>query len=294
MTRPEAVENMSRVLSGPFTALQERFGRNLVLNDALAQAGTSRESNTPGSRHFHGDAIDIDISGMSNEERLQLVRDATAVGFQGFGLGNGILHIDMGERRSWNYDNDSYGGMSIAEVQSMIATGTIPRADLSASTGGSISRGDTTYDDATVTLILESLTGGDGVVSAEWDEGEGQGQNLVDFDDPDASAQLPPPVDETRERQDAPLPSAQERAQNTTEIRDAINTLTGGSWTDDEIMSALAPLLSGRPSTRPNADSSGRVVAARPPRSSSPASLAPSSSSRPSSRPIAQRPPRAD
>jgi hypothetical protein len=244
MTRPEAVENMSRVLSGPFTALQERFGRNLVLNDALAQAGTSRESNTPGSRHFHGDAIDIDISGMSNEERLQLVRDATAVGFQGFGLGNGILHIDMGERRSWNYDNDSYGGMSIAEVQSMIATGTIPRADLSASTGGSISRGDTTYDDATVALILESLTGGDGVVSAEWDEGEGQGQNLVDFDNPDASVTLPPPVDEAQESTNRER-EMQALQGSSPEVEALIETLTGtvGNLSEEDKRSLMEYLL---------------------------------------------------
>jgi hypothetical protein len=111
-----ADQAMASLLSGPFQTLQSTFGKTLVINDAIAKAGTSREGNTPNSRHFHGDAIDIDISGFSNEERIKLVDSAIQAGFQGFGFGNNILHIDMGQRRAWNYSNDTFGGQPVADL----------------------------------------------------------------------------------------------------------------------------------------------------------------------------------
>ena len=123
MTQPYAAERMDELLQGPFQRLQQLYGGSVTINDAIARAGTSRENQTPGSRHFHGDAIDADISGMSDEERLRLVRAAHAAGFQGFGFGNGILHIDMGSARSWAYGNDTYGGMPLADVQAMVSSG---------------------------------------------------------------------------------------------------------------------------------------------------------------------------
>lgn len=116
LTVEGADQRMSSLLSGPFQELQNTFGKPLVINDAIAKAGTSREDNTPNSRHFHGDAIDIDISRMSNEERIQLVDSAIQAGFQGFGFGNNILHIDMGDRRAWNYSNETFGGQPVTDL----------------------------------------------------------------------------------------------------------------------------------------------------------------------------------
>jgi hypothetical protein len=125
MTQPYAEERMAQVLSGPFQQLQQFFGAPITINDAIAMEGTSRESDTPGSRHFHGDALDLNISGMSAEEQLRLVRAAHAAGFRGFGFGEnvGILHIDMGAARSWAYGGETFAGLPIAEVQAMVANG---------------------------------------------------------------------------------------------------------------------------------------------------------------------------
>lgn len=123
MTQPYAAENMDRLLRGPFQELQSMFGAPLIINDAIARSGTSRENETPGSQHFHGNAIDIDISQMSTEDHLRLVRTAIAAGFTGFGLGNGILHIDVGPTRSWAYGNTNFGGVPVSEVQEWIASG---------------------------------------------------------------------------------------------------------------------------------------------------------------------------
>ena len=116
LTRPYAAARMNAVLSGPFQQLQETFGSPLTINDAIAKSGTSREKNTPGSRHFHGDALDIDVSGMSDAEKLKLVDSALKAGFQGFGFGNNILHVDMGKPRAWNYNNETFGGRPVGEL----------------------------------------------------------------------------------------------------------------------------------------------------------------------------------
>lgn len=125
-TRDGAVERMNWVINEPFQRLQENFGGKITINDALAKEGTSREKNTPGSRHFHGDALDLDISGMSDEERVRLVQAALDAGFQGFGFGNGILHIDMGSKRVWNYNNSEFAGMPVEDAYAMVTEGAKP------------------------------------------------------------------------------------------------------------------------------------------------------------------------
>lgn len=100
------------------------FGKPVTINDAIAKAGTSRERNTQGSQHFHGTALDLDVSGFSNEERLQLVNAALQAGFTGFGFGSNILHVDRGPRRHWAYGNSTFGGVSVASLGSTVTSGT--------------------------------------------------------------------------------------------------------------------------------------------------------------------------
>ena len=115
LVKPDAEKNIVALLDGPLKTLQEKFGKNLVINDALPKVGTDREVDTPTSRHFHGDAVDISTSGMSNAERLKLVDDALASGFKGFGFGPTILHVDLGKRRAWDYKNEYYGGKKVGK-----------------------------------------------------------------------------------------------------------------------------------------------------------------------------------
>lgn len=126
MTQSYAEENMSRLLQGPFQQLQQLFGAPVLINDAIAREGTTRETQTPGSQHFHGNALDLDITSMSTEEQLRLVRAAYAAGFRGFGFGQNILHIDMGGNRSWAYGNGTFAGLPLAEVQAMVTSGEFP------------------------------------------------------------------------------------------------------------------------------------------------------------------------
>jgi len=97
------------------------YGGNLTVNDAIPKQGSSRETNTPGSQHFHGNALDISTAGMSNEDKIRLFNAAMQAGFTGFGFGNSILHVDTGQRRHWDYGNSKFAGVSVASLGNYVA-----------------------------------------------------------------------------------------------------------------------------------------------------------------------------
>jgi Type IV secretion system pilin/Peptidase M15 len=116
MVRSGAAARMQQTLSGPFARLQQNFGRSVMINDAIAKAGSSRERETPNSQHFYGTALDLSTSGMSNADKLRLFEAGRRAGFTGFGFGNNILHVDLGPSRGWAYGNATYGGRSVNEL----------------------------------------------------------------------------------------------------------------------------------------------------------------------------------
>jgi hypothetical protein len=122
MTNPNAANNMSDLLDNEYQFLQMYFGDKVLINDAIAKQGTSRETKTPGSQHFQGTALDLSTAGMNDQEKLDLIRSAQDAGFTGFGLGRNILHVDTGPARTWSYGNDSYGGLDIADAKKMALT----------------------------------------------------------------------------------------------------------------------------------------------------------------------------
>ena len=116
LVRDGAEQTMQALLAGPFTCLQQGFGRPVVINDGIAKAGTSRETETQNSRHFFGDALDLSTRGMSNADQIRLYEQAKKCGFKGFGFGSTILHVDLGASRAWAYGNTSYGGQSVCSL----------------------------------------------------------------------------------------------------------------------------------------------------------------------------------
>ena len=120
LTKPEAPERMDSLLRGAFQTLQQNFGSELIINDALPKKGSTREKNTPNSRHFHGDALDVSVAGMSDSAKFKLVDAAKKAGFKGFGFGNNILHIDMGKNRGWSYGNDLFAGKPVSDLIAQI------------------------------------------------------------------------------------------------------------------------------------------------------------------------------
>jgi hypothetical protein len=54
-----------------------------------------------GSQHIHGNAMDIDLTGMPVEQRKELIRALSASGITGIGVYPNSIHADIGPRRAW-------------------------------------------------------------------------------------------------------------------------------------------------------------------------------------------------
>jgi len=81
------------------------------------------------SQHLKGGAIDIDVSGKSHAERIEIIKALSASGVTGLGIGANIIHADLGGRRAWGYATSAGGGEVPKWAQGVIAehlAGTVP------------------------------------------------------------------------------------------------------------------------------------------------------------------------
>jgi hypothetical protein len=67
--------------------------------------GASKSQHLPGEDGL-GRAFDINVSGYSVEQRKKIILALSANGIGGIGVGNSIIHADVGGRRSWSYGAD--------------------------------------------------------------------------------------------------------------------------------------------------------------------------------------------
>ena len=117
---PGAVDNMSALLANQYTLMQQYYGGKLIINDALPKAGTTRKVarvDNGTNQHWFGKALDISVVGMSNAQKDKLIAAATKAGFKGFGFGDTILHVDIGTRRVWSYDNTHFAGREVGSIR---------------------------------------------------------------------------------------------------------------------------------------------------------------------------------
>lgn len=95
-TRPEVIDKWELV--------QGAFGRAVpVVSANRDQATNDAAGGAKGSQHLHGNALDVDVSGMSKAERVRLISIASSMGFTGIGVYQNSLHFDMrsGSRAMW-------------------------------------------------------------------------------------------------------------------------------------------------------------------------------------------------
>jgi hypothetical protein len=259
--REGADRRMHAVLTGPFQDAQNIFGEAIPINDALAQQGTTRVTQTPGSRHFHGDAVDISITGFSPERQMDLLEALLQAGFQGFGFGAGILHADMGARRHWNYLNDdmdstAFGATPLRDLYTTVANNSVARADLPV-TGASA------YSTETVNILSNTEYSERG--SLEFDPVEGLAQGMVYLDEEQPATVDQAPVGELSVGDDPNVePTASEQGMPTAarrgnpQIERLIDEISGEvdltNLDDDqieEIRAAIAGALGLAPRQRP-------------------------------------------
>lgn len=108
------VQDVDPAVLTRYEQLQGAFGKQLTIisgsrdpdhNDAVGGAD--------GSQHLPGNgskAIDVDVSELSQAERIRLIETASAMGFTGIGVYGNSLHFDTGSRRAWG---PSHGSESV-------------------------------------------------------------------------------------------------------------------------------------------------------------------------------------
>ena len=101
----ELFANVSAPAMASFKALEDAIGYPLKVNSAFRDAAHNEAvGGAKGSQHVHGNAFDVDVSGMSVEQRQDLIRQARAAGFSGIGVYDNALHFDVGGDRAWGAD----------------------------------------------------------------------------------------------------------------------------------------------------------------------------------------------
>ncbi len=97
---PQALEAWHRLAAS--------WGQPIGVNSAYRDPEhNARVGGAKNSQHMHGNAFDVDVSGLSLEQRVDMIRQARAAGFGGVGVYGGSLHFDVGPTRNWGADYGS-------------------------------------------------------------------------------------------------------------------------------------------------------------------------------------------
>lgn len=108
--QPDLENLQPRVKSG-VSSLQEAWGKPLPIVSGFRDPERNRKAGgAKHSQHQHGNAVDIDVSNLSPDERLNLIRLASSQGFTGIGVYANSIHLDYGKRRAWG---PSHGSESV-------------------------------------------------------------------------------------------------------------------------------------------------------------------------------------
>ena len=96
------ISNVKPEVLDKFKQLQASFGKKLpVVSGFRSPSRNKKAGGAKKSQHIHGNALDIDVSELGRSERIELIRQAKALGFKGIGVYANSIHIDMGGERAW-------------------------------------------------------------------------------------------------------------------------------------------------------------------------------------------------
>ncbi len=131
------VGRVQPVVLDRFKQLQNSFGASIpIVSGFRDPERNARAGGASQSRHMHGDALDLDVSKLSTDERARLIQQASAAGFTGIGVYNNSIHIDLGGRRAWgpSHKSDSVPGWAKGAIDQHLAN-RAPQDDIYGSAG---------------------------------------------------------------------------------------------------------------------------------------------------------------
>lgn len=129
-------EGVTASAQGALDGLQKTWGKPLNITSAFrTPEHNAKVGGAKNSQHTHGNAFDVDVSGMSQSERVALITQARTSGFKGIGVYDNSLHFDVGPDRAWgpSYHSDSLPGWAAQAVRAPTG-GTAVSAELPAPT----------------------------------------------------------------------------------------------------------------------------------------------------------------
>ncbi|MGR3760641.1 YcbK family protein [Roseobacteraceae bacterium NS-SX3] len=116
--------------------LEQSVGHKLKVTSAYrSPEHNERVGGAKHSQHTHGKAFDVDVTGMSIEQRKELIMQARAAGFSGVGVYENSLHFDVGPERHWgpSYKAESTPAWAREALAAPVGERAVPAARLVAS-----------------------------------------------------------------------------------------------------------------------------------------------------------------
>lgn len=99
------LSNVDAAVLDRFEKVQGIFGDQLTIISGFRDPAHNKEvGGANRSQHMERRALDIDVSNLSEEDRVRLIQTASAAGFTGIGVYKNSIHIDTGSRRAWGPD----------------------------------------------------------------------------------------------------------------------------------------------------------------------------------------------
>lgn len=114
------LKNLKPELAQGVSDLQKAWGRDLPIVSGFRDVARNKKAKgATKSQHIHGNAVDIDVSNLTKQERIDLIRMASEKGFKGIGVYANSLHLDYGNRRAWGptHHDDSIPAWAKAVIE---------------------------------------------------------------------------------------------------------------------------------------------------------------------------------
>lgn len=114
------LSGVNEEVTSRFNELQQFVGPLKVISGYRSPSYNRRVGGAKKSQHTSGNAIDIDVSHLSIEQRQDLIKYASALGYRGIGVYPNSIHLDMSSRRYWgpNYSGNSLPGWARRVIRS--------------------------------------------------------------------------------------------------------------------------------------------------------------------------------
>lgn len=103
------VPDVNSDLRNRVTTAYAALGLDNIKVRSSTRSGSQNEAagGADGSQHLHGNALDLDVSGIPNAKRIELIRALSGAGVTGIGVYANTIHADLGGRRAWGPSHTS-------------------------------------------------------------------------------------------------------------------------------------------------------------------------------------------